>query len=274
MPNGVSFRLAGGSWSHALGTSPAAVVRVFPPARILPQLHLRFRVQGHFQSMRVPLARRFHRGHVRENGVGLRSFLERLGFLNPFQAIIHPVQDVPQGTFRRNVFHTIVHLHDQRFAEFRRRQVRVAPLRLQFRVGVSARLDDGGDVPRQLRIAYFPALRRPRRKILQTANAGGAFAHAFGRRGTSPAETLLGLAGVAVTQANGDIGNEQAALVPRQGFGRRHQQSVVVVVRAVHGLLRTPSFWESLQFPNLPLFGEEQFLVNFRLPVAYCQLRG
>ena len=51
---------------------------------------------------------------------------------------------------------------------------------------------------------------------------------------TTPAEAALGGAGAATTQGVGDLGLEQAALVPLEPLGRRANQAVVLRAGMVH----------------------------------------
>src|SRR4029079_15726152 len=50
IPNGASFAFAGGSWSQPLVTLPSPSVRVFPPASVIAQGHLRLRVHRDLQG--------------------------------------------------------------------------------------------------------------------------------------------------------------------------------------------------------------------------------
>src|SRR3954468_5549665 len=77
-PNGVIFSLAGGSWSQAFSAWPSLPVRVFPPSAVVPDRHLRLRVDRYFQRPRVIPHLLADGLDVGEDGVGLGSFLQRL----------------------------------------------------------------------------------------------------------------------------------------------------------------------------------------------------
>src|SRR5919112_6464340 len=64
MPKGTSFTFAGGSWSHPLVTSPSEPVRVFPPADVVAQGHLRLGVHRDLQRRGVGPGLLACRGHV------------------------------------------------------------------------------------------------------------------------------------------------------------------------------------------------------------------
>src|SRR3954449_9555598 len=97
MPNGTSFALAGGSWSQPLVTLPSPLVRVFPPTRVIAQGHLRLRVHRDLQGLAIVAHLFLHLSHVGEDRVGLLRLLQRLAFLNPLEAVVHPIEDVPRG---------------------------------------------------------------------------------------------------------------------------------------------------------------------------------
>src|SRR3954462_12007770 len=88
-PNGVHFVLAGGSWSHALGPSPWGSVLHFSPPRVVPLVDLRLGVNGDFQGFRVVAILLAGGLDVGEDGVGVLGLLQRLGLLNPLEAIAH-----------------------------------------------------------------------------------------------------------------------------------------------------------------------------------------
>src|SRR5437763_11665123 len=94
MPKGTSFRLAGGSWSQPLATSPSEPVRVFPPTDVVAQGHLRLGVHRDLQRRGVVADLVPYRLDVGEDRVGLLSLLQRLALLEPLEAVVHPVEDV------------------------------------------------------------------------------------------------------------------------------------------------------------------------------------
>src|SRR3954464_12551683 len=71
MPNGTSLAFAGGSWSQPLVTSPAPLVRVFPPTSVIAQGHLRLRVHRDLQGLGIVAHRFPHLLDVGEDRVGL-----------------------------------------------------------------------------------------------------------------------------------------------------------------------------------------------------------
>src|SRR5437763_17198605 len=97
MPIGTSFAFAGGSWSQPLVTLPSLSVRVFPPTSVIAQGHLRLRVHRDLQGLGIFTHLFLHLFHVGKDRVGLLGLLQRLAFLNPLEAVVHPIEDVPQG---------------------------------------------------------------------------------------------------------------------------------------------------------------------------------
>src|SRR3954471_22808219 len=70
MPNGTSFAFAGGSWSQPWVTFPLLSVRVFPPASVIAQGHLRLRVHRDLQGLGILPHLFFHLVHVGEDRIG------------------------------------------------------------------------------------------------------------------------------------------------------------------------------------------------------------
>src|SRR3954462_11741532 len=95
MPNGTSFAFAGGSWSQPLVTLPSPSVRVFPPTSVIAQGQLRLRVHRDLQGHAIVPHLLPHLLHVGEDRVGLLGLLQRLAFLDPLEAVVHPIEDVP-----------------------------------------------------------------------------------------------------------------------------------------------------------------------------------
>src|SRR3954449_7675110 len=83
MPKGTNFSFAGGSWSHPLATSPSASVRVFPPADVVAQGHLRLGIHRDLQRTGLPSGLFPHRLDIGEDRVGLVGLLQRLALLEP-----------------------------------------------------------------------------------------------------------------------------------------------------------------------------------------------
>src|SRR3954468_11197777 len=221
-PNGVHFVSAGGSWSHAAGVLPSESVRLFPPPRVVPLADLRLGVDGDLQGLGV-VARLLAGGvHVGEDGVGLLGLLQRLGLLDPLDPVAHPVEDVAHGALLGQPVVVVALLPLQRLQDLAGGQVGVAPGGLQLGVGVRVRLDHGADVGGQLRVL----------DLARDGALGGEVLDAV----AAPAEAALGGAGASSAEGVGDLGLEQAALVPPEALGRRADQVVVSLDRMVrHG---------------------------------------
>src|ERR1700729_2937826 len=89
-PNGVTFSLAGGSWSQPFSRS----VRVFPPARVVPHRHFRLRIDGELQGLGVVPNLLAGRLDIGEDGVGLLRLLQGLALAEAFEPVVHAVEDV------------------------------------------------------------------------------------------------------------------------------------------------------------------------------------
>jgi hypothetical protein len=113
------------------------------------------------------------------------------------------------------------------------RQVAVAAGRGQFRVGIGLGLDEGPKVRRPLRVLVFAPSGAAGREALQAADTGLLFVQALLDRVASPTETALGQAGVAVTQAQTDLGLEESALVAGQPLRPKAKQFIVLVLGVV-----------------------------------------
>src|SRR5215207_2263306 len=233
MPSGVHLRTGGGSWSQPLGACPRESVRLFPPAGVVALVHLRLGVDGDLQRLRVALDLLSHRGEVGEDGVGVLGLPQGLGLDDALEPVVHAVEDVPQGPRAGQVLARVALLL-QRLADLRRRQVGVAPRRLQLGVGLGMRLDDGADVLGQLRVLGFPALLAAGGKVLQTAEAVLLFLQALADGVAPPAKAALGLARAAATQRGRDLGYERTALVAGQAAGRGTDQDLVRLGGRVH----------------------------------------
>src|SRR5215831_471388 len=98
-PNGVHFVSAGGSWSHASGVFPWESVLLFPPPRVVPLVDFRLGVDGDLQGFGVVAGLLAGGVHVGEDGFGVLGLLQRLGLLNPLEAVAHSVEDVSHGAF-------------------------------------------------------------------------------------------------------------------------------------------------------------------------------
>src|SRR5262249_19291418 len=144
-------------------------------------------------------------------------------------------------------------------------QVGVAPGGLQLRVGLSVRLDHGADVGGQLRVFDFARDGALGGEVLDATYAGVGLVEALLDAGTAPAEAALGGAGAATTQGVGDLGLEQAALVPPEPLGGRANQAVVLRAGMVHpGYPSTRSSDTLYKNPARAY----PYRVVFRLPVA------
>src|SRR5512132_641838 len=233
MPNGTNFSFAGGSWSQPFGTLPSASVRVFPPTDVLTQSHLGLGVHGDLQSPGIVPDLFPHLLDVREDRVGLLGLLQRLALLDPLEARVHPIEDIAHRPFAGQLFLGIA-LRDQGLEHLGRRQVGGPPRRLQFRISVGMRCDEGADVGRQLRVLRFAALPTSRGEVFQAAHAVLLFVPSRLDRLASPTEASLGLAGTAAAQRRGHLGLEQAALISREATGPRPDQGVVLLNGVVH----------------------------------------
>src|SRR3954452_5884354 len=234
MPNGVHFRFAGGSWSHALGVWSSASVRLFSPPGVIALAHLRLGVDGRLQRRRIVLDLLTHRLHVGEDRIRLLGLFQRLGLLNPLEAITHPIQDVAQGPLAGQVRLSVALLGLQLLERLRSRQVAVATFRLEFGVGVGVRLDDSANVLCPLGFFLFPAGSAAGRKVLLTTDALLQLVQAFLDGVASPAEAAFGLAGTAVAQPQSDFGHEQPAFMPAQTMDARMKQNVVTLDEGFH----------------------------------------
>src|SRR3954465_2358610 len=233
-PNGVHFVPAGGSWSHAPGVFPSASVLHFPPPRVVPLVDLRLGVDGDLQGFGVVAVLPAGGAHVGEDGVGVLGLLQRLGLLNPLDPVAQPVEDVAHGALLGQPVIGVTLLPLQRLQDLPGGQVGVAPGGLQLRVGLGVRLDHGADVGRQLRVLDFARGGALGGEVLDTAHAGAGPGQALLAAVTPPAETALGGPGAATTKRLGDLGLEQATLVPLEPLGRRANQAVVLLAWIVH----------------------------------------
>src|SRR3954463_710468 len=233
-PNGVHFVPAGGSWSHAAGVFPSESVRLFPPPRVVPLVDLRLGVDGDLQRLGVVAVLPAGGTHVGEDGVGVLGLLQRLGLLDPLDPVAHPVEDVAHGALLGQPILAVTLLALQRLQDLPGGQVRVAPGGLHLGVGLGVRLDHGADVGGQsgvLDLARDGALGG---EILETPQAGVGLGEPLLDAVPAPAEAALGGAGAAPTKGVGDLGLEQAALVPPEPLGRRANQAVVLLTWMIH----------------------------------------
>src|SRR5262245_3092038 len=233
-PNGVHFVSAGGSWSHAPGVFPWESVRLFPPTRVVPLVDLRLGVDGDLQGFGVGAGLLAGGAHIGEDGVGVLGLLQRLGLLDPLDPIAQPVEDVAHGALLGQPAIVVTLLPLERLQDLPGGQVGVAPEGLQFRIGLGVRLDDGADVGGQLRVPDFARDGTLGGEVLDTADAGAGLVQALLDAVATPAEAALGGAGAATTKGVGDLGLEQAALVPPESLGRRANQAVVLLAWIVH----------------------------------------
>src|SRR3954451_10395798 len=233
-PNGVHFVSAGGSWSHAPGVFPSESVRLFPPPRVVPLVDLRLGVDGELQGLGVGARLPAGGAHVGEDGVGVLGLLQRLGLLDPLDPVAHPVEDVAHAALLGQPVVVVTFLALQRLQDLPGGQVGVAPGGLQLRVGLGVRLDHGADVGGQLRGLDFARDGAFGGGVLYTTAGGAGLVQALPDAVTTPAEAALGGAGAATTKGVGDLGLEQATLVPLEPLGRRANQAVVLLAGIVH----------------------------------------
>src|SRR3954463_11014719 len=233
-PNGVHFVSAGGAWSHAPGVFPSESVRLFPPPRVVPLVDLRLGVDGDLQGFGVVAGLLAGGAHVSEDGVGVLGLLQRLGLLNPLDPVAQPVEDVAHGAFLGQPVLVVTLLPLQRLQDLPGGHVGVASRGLQLRVGLGVRLDHGADVGRRLRVFDFARGGALGGEVLDTAEAGAGLVQALLDAVTTPAETALGGPGAATTKRLGDLGLEQATLVPLEPLGRGANQAVIRRAWMVH----------------------------------------
>jgi hypothetical protein len=86
--------------------------------------------------------------------------------------------------------------------------------RLEFRIGVRLGFDDRGDVRRQWRVLRFAALAAARGEVPQAADRVTKRVPSRRDGVASPAEASFGVAGAAVAQFGGHLGQEQSTLNP------------------------------------------------------------
>src|SRR3954469_22534138 len=249
-PKGVHFVSAGGSWSHAAGVFPSESVRLFPPPRGVPLADLRLGVDGDLQGLGVVAILPAGGAHIGEDGVGLLGLLQRPGLLDPLDPVAHPVEDVAHGALLGQAVIAVTLLPLQRLQDLPGGQVGVAPGGLQLRVGLGVRLDHGADVGGQLGVLDLARDGALGGEVLDAAQAGAGLVQARLDAVTTPAEAALGGAGAATTKGVGDLGLEQAALVPPEPLGRRANQAVVVPAGSVHR--RYPSARRSDTLSEIP----------------------
>ena len=125
-------------------------------------------------------------------------------------------------------------LGDQGVAHLGRRQVGISPLGLELRIGIGVGFYDGADVGGELRILVLAAAATAHREIVDTPHPLSRLVESLGDRVTTPAETTFGLAGVAVAEFPGDLGDEGAAAESGQSSGPRSNQGVERFRGGVH----------------------------------------
>ena len=82
-----------------VGNVSVAVGPRFFPLRVFAQFHFGFRIHRDFQCLGVGGRCGPHFLQVVEDGVGVFGLLQRLAFLNPFQPVVHAIQNkrLPEG---------------------------------------------------------------------------------------------------------------------------------------------------------------------------------
>jgi hypothetical protein len=175
-----------------------------------------------------------HRRDVGEDRIGRLGLLQRLALLDPLEPVAQPVEDVAHRPLLGQVLLAVA-FGDQGRADLGGRQVGVPPRRLQLGVGVGLRLDDGSDLPGQLRVLVLAAAAAPRAEVLQAVQAGVSFVHALLEGLSSPAEAALGLARTAVTECQADLGLESAALKAGEAMGAGAKQLLITIHITDHG---------------------------------------
>ncbi len=176
-------------------------MRVFSPLIVLAQLYLRLRIDRDFQRFRVGLRFSTHRFDILKDRIGVFRFLQRLSFLNSFQSIVHPIQNVSHRAFAVNYGFRVTAIQ-QRLSHLRRREVRVTSFGLEFRVGVRMRFDDQMNVDGQLWILNFAAFLSSVSALAgrQLIGIELSFREAFRDRVPSPTESIFSLPRIAIAK--------------------------------------------------------------------------
>ena len=174
-----------------------------------------------------------HLLYVGEDCVGLFGLLQRFALLNPLEAVVHAVEDVPHGALAGQGVLGIA-LVDQGLSHFCCREVRVTSRGLQLRIGVGVGLDDRTDVRSQLRVLLFAAQPASRDEILQTAHPLTSLVQSLQNRFSSPPEASFSLTGAAFTEFRGHLGHEHPTLVSGQPSGSRTDQGVEALGGSFH----------------------------------------
>src|SRR4051794_3674615 len=90
-------------------------------------------------------------------------------------------------------------------------------------------LNDGADVGGESGVLLLAALPATRGEVLQATDAVMLLVESLLDRLASPAEAVLGLAGVAAAECRDDLGLERAALVSGEPSGPRPNQGVILL---------------------------------------------
>jgi hypothetical protein len=186
------------------------------------------------QRRRVVLIRRTHRLDILENGVGVFGLFQRLGLLEPFEAIVHAIQNRAHRPLFGDVLGGIPP-GSQRGADLAGRQIRVAACRLQLRIGLRVRFDDAANVGGQLGILLFPTWPGAGGEVFQTANARLPFAQSLGDGASSPAEPRFGLTGTGPAERLRGFGHKEPALMAFETLGGVANEVMANIRRTMHG---------------------------------------
>src|SRR5262249_54363258 len=100
--------------------------------------------------------------------------------------------------------------------------------------GIGMGFHDGTNVSGELRILVLAAATPARGEVLQAPHPLVRLVESLGHRVAPPAEATFGLAGVAVAQFPGDLGDEAAATESGQPTGPRTDQGVIRFRGVVH----------------------------------------
>ena len=171
---------------------------------------------------------------IREDRVGLLGLLQRLALLNPLEAVVHPIQDVPHRPLAGQVLIGIA-ARLQGDAHLGGREVGVAACRLQFGIGVGMRLDDRADVGGESGVLLLAALAALGGEVLPAAHPGAQLVEPLLDRIASPAEASFGQARATAAELGGDLGLEESALVSGEASGAGADQSIEAFTGFVHG---------------------------------------
>jgi hypothetical protein len=213
---------------------PSESVLPFSPPRVISFVHLGLGVVGDLQRFRVVPVSLLDPVDVGEDGVGLGEFLQGLGLLDASEAVAHAVEDVPHAALAGEAVGGVALLELERLKDLSGREVGVTAFGLHLGVGRGVRLDEAADVGGELRVLDLGGEFAAGDEVLDAADAGACLVLPGGDGVAAEAEAAFGGAGTALAECVGDLGLEEAALVPGKAARCRTEQVVVDLNRDVH----------------------------------------